>query len=149
VVGRHNDQRVQEFAVSEGNFSVAFRVIAGEYFDYAEALEKEQGISGCPQQCPKSKKRFDPYRSEPCKECPRKTQMDYFKQATIERWQEWFDSDAKQFNFNSMLNTFYSVKLFEDLPVDRISLKNATLISILQSERAKADLRRSSVVVPG
>jgi hypothetical protein len=134
-------QRFPQFAVSAGKFSIAFRVIAGEYFDYADALEKEQGVSGCPTECPKSRQRFDPRRKELCKSCPRLRQMKMFREETLERWELWFKAEARKFNFDSMLNTFYSVVNFDSLPDHMISVKNASLVSIYRAEKAKARAR--------
>ncbi len=124
-------------------------MIAGEYFDYADALDKEQGVSGCPMDCPKSWKRFDPKRTELCKTCPRKRQLNYFKEETVERWEKWFGKrESKEFDFDAMLRTFYNVVTLDKLPDDLISVKNAQLVSVYRTEKAKADVRNAAAA-PG
>jgi hypothetical protein len=130
-------ERLPSVDVSDGKFSVGFRVIAGEYVDYTELLEKEVGIAGCPRECRKSRKRFDITRSELCDECPRKRQMELFMADTVERWEQW----GIEFDFDDMLMTLYQVVSFESLPHELMSVKNSTLASIYRSEKIKADQR--------
>jgi hypothetical protein len=124
-------------------------VIAGEYFDYADALEKEQGVSGCPMECAKASKRYDPNRTELCKKCPRAKQMKIFKDETLERWKKWFGKDARKFNFEAMLRTFYSVKSFEGMSDELMSVKTSSLVTIMLTEKAKAQIRNMPTVAAG
>jgi hypothetical protein len=112
-------------------------VIAGEYVDYAELLEKEEGIAGCPRECRKSKNRFDKTRTQLCDECPKKRQADVFRTETLERWEQW----DVQFDFDDMLAVLYNVIAFESLSREALSVKNNTLASIYRSEKTKSNLR--------
>jgi hypothetical protein len=118
-------------------------VIAGEYFDYAELLEKDTkgGYDRCPQECPENRqKRYDVNRSDLCKTCPKRKHWKTFKEETIERWRKWF-GESESFNFDEMLKTFYNVVTIENLTDDRLLVKNASLVSVLRSERTKAERR--------
>jgi hypothetical protein len=140
--GHVGDQCFQERPLSDGKFSIGFRVLSSEYFDYAELIEKETGISNCPQECQQSRKRFDKTRTQLCDECPRKRHLKEFREATEERWDQW----ELKIDFDEMLSTFFKVKSLDGQPDDALSLKTSMLVSIVETERSKAHARQARSV---
>ena len=87
-------------------------------------------------------------RTQWCKACPRQKHLKAFREETTERWEKILGKEALKLNFDAMVNTFYTVASFDKLTDEVISVKNARLLAIYRSEKAKAD-RRNAAAAPG
>lgn len=118
------------------------------HLDYSECVATEQKNTGknygdCPATCPDDRqKRYDLHRTEHCNGCPAERQWKAFKLDTEALWEQWF-GESHGFIFETMLEVLGRISTFEDIPAEKLSVKNAAFVRMLRAERRKADLRRS------
>ncbi|HEX8289829.1 MAG TPA: hypothetical protein VF556_17740 [Pyrinomonadaceae bacterium] len=119
--------------------------MAWRYLYYRQTIQKlHPRFYSCPTECAYDQaKPFDIYRSKFCDGCDKKTLEERLREKVIEHWRKRLGDKSEKFHFDHVFSTLKSVIGFENLPVEKLSVKTSYLLNVYLDEKNKYEFIKS------
>lgn len=118
-------------------------MLCREYFIYRKRSEGDERrvYRDCPQRCPKNKvKEYDVFRTDLCKECPKRTDLERLKRAVEEKWVVWMGPElGESLKFQKYMNALGQVQMVRRYDRDDRPVKASLLVDVYDTEKSFFD----------